>query len=158
MLFLYLSVTLLYILIIITLSTLFHELGHGFFAKIFGGKIITIELGFGRKIASFGIFQIRFIFFWKGLCLYNDLKVNNKMSRCFIHIGGVLFNFFLCIICIFLLQHTRHFSLYLNILLSINSAMVLFNLLPITIGHLNTDGKQLYATIRYGSSSFENKH
>ncbi len=145
----------LYILIIATLSTLVHELGHSFFVKIFGGKLLKIELGFGRKIACFSIFQIRLIFFLNGLYTYKDLKINNKISRCFIHIGGVLFNLFLSIICIFLLQNIRCFSLYLNILLSINLSMFFLNLLPITIGNLNSDGKQLYNTIRYGTSNFE---
>lgn len=50
-----------YPLVILPLVTLIHELGHAFFAKIFGRKVTKISLGlFGKKIFSIGVFEMNY--------------------------------------------------------------------------------------------------
>ena len=86
--------TIITIFIIFPIVTLIHELGHAFFAKLFGAKEIKIELGTGKPLIQTKSFQINQIFYWSGFCYFNldELTKHKKIKRIFILLGGAIFN------------------------------------------------------------------
>lgn len=69
-----------------------HEAGHVFFAWLMGGEKIKVTVGTGKVIATLGLLEIRQYYFWYGLCTFENLKYNKRLSNILIFSGGVLFN------------------------------------------------------------------
>jgi len=150
-------------LVILPLILIIHECGHAFFAKLFGGKVTNITIGYGKKIYSKGILEIKLWYFINGFCSYKDLKTNSKASKIIIILGGIIFNVFsmaLVFIPAFILypsyniDNTVVLASIFHTFLEFSLMFVVFNSLPIKIFGMNSDGLQLYQLIRYGKSSF----
>ncbi|HEY4551976.1 MAG TPA: hypothetical protein VIG80_02165 [Bacillaceae bacterium] len=73
------------------LVALIHSAGHLFFAKLFGGKIRLI-LGRGKPLVHWPAFEIRLLYFVDSRCHYGKLRVDNRLTHCLVHAGGILFN------------------------------------------------------------------
>jgi hypothetical protein len=72
--------------------TILHELGHFFFAKLFGGKVI-VHIGTGNVLFKIGSIRIRKLYFYDGWCEY--ITVSNrtgKIEKALVYLGGSLFN------------------------------------------------------------------
>jgi membrane-associated protease RseP (regulator of RpoE activity) len=72
--------------------TILHELGHFFFAKLFGGKVI-VHIGTGNVLFKIGSLRIRKLYFYDGWCEY--ITVSNrtgKIEKALVYLGGSLFN------------------------------------------------------------------
>lgn len=100
--------------LLIFFIVLFHELGHLFFSKIFGYKIISISL------YPFG-----------GIIKYESLINSNTYKDFLIYFGGIIFQLILFLV--FLLFFEMGFlSLYTyKLFLSYNFSIMIFNLIPI---------------------------
>lgn len=130
------------LLIILPFSILIHELGHAFFAKVFGAEITKICIGTGRKLLGFKKFEIRIGFCFGGECIFTYIKKNNIFSRILVHLGGVLFNAISAALLYFILiLHLLPSTFITNIFILTQVYMLILNLLPFTIKGLDTDGK-----------------
>ncbi|MBM7646206.1 membrane-associated protease RseP (regulator of RpoE activity) [Scopulibacillus daqui] len=140
------------ILLLLPLTSLIHELGHAFFGKMFGGKVVEISLGYGPSLFKLGIFNInKFYFFW-GYCRV-ILPDNNRISKFLFHIGGVLFNFlFLFFLYVLRVVFNVH-SDYIGNLNIINFVMIMTCLIPINyFDNTPSDGKRLLEIIKKDSA------
>ena len=97
----------LYYSLIIVFIVFFHEIGHVFFARLFGFKVVEIELfpfGGNTKI---------------------DKKLNNNIFvDILISLGGVIFQFFIFILC-------KQGVIKSSVINYYNVSIMLFNLLPV---------------------------
>lgn len=142
------------ILVILPVILLIHEFGHISFVKFYGGKITNLTLGNGKKILSVGIFDIRIFYFLSGKFTYDNLKVATKTSKAFILLGGLIFNI-ISIICAYWTAYifNIHNNIIINLFLQYSIIFTILNSLPIKLNKMNTDGKQLYQLLKFGSSS-----
>ncbi|MRX73105.1 hypothetical protein GJU40_13230 [Bacillus lacus] len=140
------------LLIVLPLVALVHQLGHIFFAWLFGGKVSFI-LGRGRTLLKIGFLEIKTVYFIDSFCHYEDLAVDNKLTHSLVYAGGVIFN----IVSVFILNSIilagyldpkmyfyqyAYFSVY----------YAFFAVLPIQYGENHpSDGKALYDVIKYGT-------
>ena len=69
-----------------------HELGHAFFVKIFGGKILSIGFGTGEHLIQIKKFFIKKNSWLSGRIFWSSKKVMNNIKQFFIDIGGPLIN------------------------------------------------------------------
>jgi Zn-dependent protease len=74
------------------IAVLIHELGHAFFVKLFGEKIISIGFGTGEKIV-----QIKKFYVAKDSILFGKIRWDrsselNVYQSFFLYFGGILFN------------------------------------------------------------------
>ncbi|WP_078380510.1 zinc metalloprotease [Sutcliffiella halmapala] len=78
--------------LVLPLVTIIHELGHYFFAKIFGGKVI-VHIGTGNELFRIGAIRIRKLYFYDGWCEYITIsKRAAKVEKALVYLGGSLFN------------------------------------------------------------------
>ncbi|MFE7062721.1 hypothetical protein ACFVAD_11270 [Sutcliffiella sp. NPDC057660] len=78
--------------LVLPMVTILHELGHFFFAKLFGGKVI-VHIGTGNILFKIGSLRIRKLYFYDGWCEY--ITVSNragKIEKALVYLGGSLFN------------------------------------------------------------------
>ena len=130
--------------------SLLHEAGHVFFAWLMGAKKVRVSIGTGDVIFSIGMLEIRKYYFWYGLCTFENLKRNQRLSNILIFFGGALFNSLGAIAVIALIENKvlepniityqfTYFSLY----------YVFFALLPMPYPDGNySDGKVILDLIR----------
>ncbi|MGD6775152.1 MULTISPECIES: site-2 protease family protein [Bacillaceae] len=86
--------------LVLPIVTIIHELGHYFFAKLFGGKVI-VHIGTGNVLFKFGSIRIRKLYFYDGWCEYISIsKKASKLDKILVYLGGSIFN----ILSIFLLN------------------------------------------------------
>ncbi|MGM0835318.1 MAG: hypothetical protein ACQEV7_04110 [Bacillota bacterium] len=79
--------------LVLPMVTILHELGHFFFAKLFGGKVI-VHIGTGNVLFKIGSLRIRKLYFYDGWCEYITVsKRAGKMEKALVYLGGSLFNF-----------------------------------------------------------------
>lgn len=151
-------------LIMLPLILLIHECGHAFFAKLFGGKVTDITIGYGKLIYSKGILNIKSWYFVYGHCFWKDLKTNSKISKILIILGGIIFNVlsmafvfipYLILYPKYNIDDTVVFATIFHTFLEYSFSFVVFNLIPfrIPIFRMDNDGLQLYKLIKYGYSN-----
>ncbi|MBS4202684.1 hypothetical protein KHA88_01145 [Bacillus sp. FJAT-49754] len=133
-----------------------HSAGHFFFAKIFEGKT-NIVLGKGRSICSFGIFELRLLYFVDSESYYQELKIDNRLTHCLVYAGGVIFNGLFIILvntAIYYGYLPKHQFFYQFVYFSLY--YIFFALLPIQYGkdHV-TDGKAIWNIIKNGKPTAE---
>lgn len=128
-----------------------HSLGHLFFAKIFGGQI-KLSLGKGKTLFSFGILEIRLLYFFDSECHYQQLKIDNKISHSLVHAGGIIFNIIAIVLvntAIYAGLFSKHIFFYQFVYFSVY--YIFFALLPIKYGKYHySDGKAILTIIRTG--------
>ncbi len=137
---------------------LIHELGHAFFNFIFGGKTKKIVIGKGKRLFSIGILEIRRWYFYSGQCSVKSPENDSKPLTIIMLLGGVLFQLFTGIILLLLVKLgiIEHGN-WLDVFLSFSFVMAVSAIIPITYPDgMNSDGKQIYQTIRYGTSQLYN--
>ncbi|TFE02087.1 hypothetical protein [Jeotgalibacillus salarius] len=132
-------------------TSLVHQLGHSFFAKIFGGSA-EFSLGRGRRLFKFGKVSVHAIYFLDSFCKYTKLKYSNRFTNTLVHLGGVIFNIGSILLInlliiqdiigpdIFFYQYA-YFSLY----------FAAFSLLPVNFGGGKySDGYAAFRILKYG--------
>lgn len=142
------------IFFILPIVTLIHELGHVCIAKLLGCRIKRIVIGKGKSLLKLGCIEIRRFYFDFGWYETYDLA-DKKSGRVMVHIGGVLFNLISLLVAVLLVYNNMiesHWTLRIFILTS--TYVIIASLLPITYGGMNSDGKQIYQTVKYGKSVF----
>ncbi|MBM7619172.1 membrane-associated protease RseP (regulator of RpoE activity) [Bacillus tianshenii] len=78
--------------LVLPMVTILHELGHFFFAKLFGGKVI-VHIGTGNVLFKIGSLRIRKLYFYDGWCEYITVsKRAGKIEKALVYLGGSLFN------------------------------------------------------------------
>lgn len=140
---------LLALLILYPLVTFIHELGHAFFAWIFGGEF-NLSLGRGKKVLHIGPFNLHRMYFLDAFCNYSKLKWNNRLTHLFVHAGGVLFNLG-SVFVLNLLIHKGYIEPHdLFVQYSYFSVwLATFSLIPVDYGDGNySDGLSIYRIIR----------
>lgn len=116
----------------------------------FGGRIVRISMGSGMPVISIGKFQIRNLYFTGCGYVYDGLKNPSLFKKILISSAGIILSFlefiilFLCITnnIIPSTELIRYILAYIAL-----SAVV--NILPITIGNTETDGKYIYMLIKH---------
>lgn len=130
---------------IIPLTTLIHEFGHFFCARICRAENISIMVGFGRELIRFRYSQYSISFHILPLGGVTLFELNESISRwrvVFISFGGPILNGLIGFMLI--TQFQAHSELYIsNWLLWLalfNLWMSIINLFPIKIGTFSSDG------------------
>lgn len=78
--------------LVLPMVTIIHEMGHYFFARLFGGKVI-VHIGTGNVLFDLGSIRIRKLYFYDGWCEYISLgKKATKLEKVFVYLGGSIFN------------------------------------------------------------------
>ena len=131
-------------LFIFPFITLIHELGHTFFLKLSGGKLLELSIGKGEVLWKYKLFYLRVAYFAGGHVVAKDIEALGKFQRSLFYLGGVLFNLVSAVI----LDLATGFELgvfrnYLDSFIFVSYLTVLINLLPMTTIVGDTDGKQL---------------
>ncbi|RSD29448.1 hypothetical protein [Mesobacillus subterraneus] len=129
-----------------------HELGHSFFAWLFGGKF-SFSLGRGKRIIKTGPFSLNSMYFLDAFCEYEELKFNNRLTHFLVHAGGVIFNLGSVLLLNLLISYGvlephdifvrySYFSVWL----------ATFSLVPVDYGNGNySDGLAIYKVIRHNN-------
>lgn len=145
--------------LVLPIISIMHEGGHVFFAWLFGGKNIKVSVGSGKPVFKKGILEIRKYYFWYGVCMFEDLRINNRWTNILIFFGGSLFNLLGVIAVILLVEQEfigtnmftyqfTYFSLY----------YIFFALLPMTYPDGNySDGRIILEFLRNKDYSFAQK-
>lgn len=66
-------------ILLVPICTFIHELGHALFVKLFGGKVIQVEIGTGPVLFQIGSVAFKRMFFLGGFCIFewpNGKKVS----------------------------------------------------------------------------------
>ncbi len=120
---------------------IFHEFGHLFFAKIFGGKPKRIILGYANLVTTMKVAGIKIYVKKKllrgGLAFstFSDDK-KSKIQKLFHHAGGFLTNFILALIFYLIFGYEKHFmgleqlKSLPNIFITVNFLLGVANLIP----------------------------
>lgn len=140
-------------LIVFPTVSFIHQLGHSFFAVVFGGRA-SFSLGRGRKLFCIGPISVHAIYFLDSFCEYSPLKWNNRFTHSVVHLGGVIFNVG-SILFINLLIVTDligpHMFFYQYAYFSVYFAA--FSLLPVSFGGSRySDGLAFYRILKHGES------
>ncbi|MBZ9634874.1 site-2 protease family protein [Clostridium sp. FP1] len=157
--FMHLKEILIGIFVLMPIIILIHELGHVFFAKLFGAKIKNIVIGSGKTVLTLGKLKIKTVYFYRGAFTVDKLG-NSKFKKIFVLLGGALFNIASCLIIIILfnlnvISQTNLFAVFINF----SFFAAVFSIIPMTYGNENNDGLQVYQVIKKGTSDFyNNKH
>ncbi|KKI92869.1 membrane protein [Bacillus sp. SA1-12] len=126
------------------LVTIIHQVGHLFFAKLFGCNV-DIHIGTGNLLCRIGPFYIRKVYFFDGWCKYKALhqKRNGRVKWVLVYLGGSIFNI-LTIILVnsLILQNILNPNIFLYQFVYFSVYFVFFSLFPadLTSGCPN-DGK-----------------
>jgi hypothetical protein len=136
--------------LVLPIISFVHELGHVFFAWLMGGKNIKVTIGSGNVLFRVGMLEVRKYYFWYGLCTFDNLKRNKRLSNIIIFSGGPIFNTLTALLVIYQVEarviepnvvtyQFTYFSLY----------YVFFALLPMPYPDGNqSDGKVILDLIR----------
>ena len=133
---------------------LIHELGHAFFNFIFGGKTKKIVIRKGKRLFSIGILEIRRWYFYSGQCSVKSPENDSKPLTIIMLLGGVLFQLFTGIILVLLVKlGIIEYGNWLDVFLNFSLFMAVSAIIPVTYpDNTNSDGKQIYQIIKYGTS------
>ncbi|MCD7035267.1 hypothetical protein LRR81_13550 [Metabacillus sp. GX 13764] len=139
--------------LVLPLAAIVHQMGHTFFALLFGGKG-CFTVGRGKTIVKLGVVKIKHLYFLDSFCEYENLKYDSRYAHALVYLGGPLFNL-LSVLGInslinagfleanqFLYQFS-YFSVY----------FVFFALFPVKYSeHHSTDGRAIYDVLKYGKT------
>lgn len=135
--------------IVLPLVTILHQLGHMFFATLFGGKV-NMHLGTGKVLFKIGPLHIRRLYFYEGYFEY--VAIANRESRwqlILIYLGGSMFN----ILSILLLNGLILFreidpNIFTYQFVYFSFYFVFFSLFPVWHGEYPSDGMAVWNIIR----------
>jgi hypothetical protein len=140
---------LLALLILSPFVAFIHELGHAFFAWVFGGEF-KFSLGRGKKVFHIGPFSLHRMYFLDAFCYYSKLKWNNRLTHLLVHAGGIIFNLG-SVLMLNLLIHLGYIEPHdLFVRYSYFSVwLATFSLIPVDYGNGNySDGLSIYRILR----------
>ncbi|MGM7723682.1 site-2 protease family protein [Metabacillus sp. Hm71] len=130
--------------LVFPLVTIIHQIGHLFFAKLFGCHV-DIHIGTGNMLCKIGPFYIRKLYFFDGWCKYKALhqKKNGKAKRIFVYLGGSIFNIAAIILVNgLILQEILHPNIVLYQFVYFSVYYVFFSLFPTDLSNgCPSDGK-----------------
>lgn len=136
--------------LVLPVISFLHEAGHVFFAWLMGGRNIKVTIGSGDVLFRAGMLEVRKYYFWYGLCTFDNLKRNKRLSNILIFSGGALFNAMAAVAVVYFIEHNMlepgmltyqftYFSLY----------YIFFALLPMPYPDGSySDGKVIFDLIR----------
>lgn len=138
-------------ILLVPICTFIHELGHALFVKLFGGKVIQVEIGTGPVLFQIGSVAFKRMFFVGGFCIFewpNGKKVS-KFEEFLVFFGGVAMNALLIVILYFLRVHFHIKSDIIGHLNFINFFMIILCLVPFKLSIQNnrqiiSDGKRIF--------------
>ncbi|MBS8263153.1 hypothetical protein DYI25_01730 [Mesobacillus boroniphilus] len=141
---------LLALLFIYPVVSLVHEMGHSFFAWMFGGKF-SFSLGRGKNIFKKGPFSLNSMYFLDAFCEYEQLKWNNRLTHFLVHAGGVIFNLGSVLLLNLLISQGVLEPHIIFVRFSYFSVwLATFSLVPVDYGNGNySDGLSIYHVLRY---------
>ncbi len=134
------------LLIFCPFNSIIHELGHVFFVKLFGGKITSIEIGYGNVWFRFWKWKIRQYFFMYGSMTFKEdsLTINNRAARLLIDAGGILANIGMLILVISLFNHYAPGSFIKGYYIGFTATLLISVLIPYSLPDgTDSDGKSL---------------
>lgn len=129
--------------------TFIHELGHGFFVKLFRGEIIRIGFGTGENVFQIKKFHIGSQLKWQGYIQFTFPEKISRNKEILVLLGGVLFNFTTGAVIWFIVSLYDIASTLLGLSITISFMMVIINLLPLTFSDGTvSDGKQILTLLK----------
>ncbi|WP_019415394.1 hypothetical protein [Paenisporosarcina sp. TG20] len=135
--------------LVLPLVTIVHQLGHMFFAHIFGGRV-NMHIGSGKILIKVGPLHIRRLYFYDGWCEFITLtKRGLKWQLILIYAGGSIFNIGSILILnglIFFREIDPNIFLYQFVYFSFY--FVFFSLFPVWHGENPSDGMAVWNLIR----------
>ena len=137
------------VFIFMPIITLIHELGHVFFAKIFGAEIKKIVIGSGKTFLTLGKFEVKTMYFNYGYFQADKLG-NSKFKKVITLLGGIIFNLASCLIIIILLYiDILSKNDLINIFIGFSLYTIIAALIPIKyFNDKNSDGLQICRIIK----------
>lgn len=138
-------------LIVFPTVSLVHQLGHSFFAIIFGGSA-SFSLGRGRKLFSIGPVDVHSIYFLDSFCEYTPLKWNNRFTHTMVHLGGVIFNIgSILLINLLIINNVIDPDIFFYQYAYFSVYFAAFSLLPVSFGEKKySDGLAVVRILKYG--------
>ncbi|MCP3026447.1 site-2 protease family protein [Halobacillus sp. A5] len=140
---------LIYMFILFPIVSIVHEFGHAFFAKLFSQKIEEISIGMGKVIFEKDLLSIKSAYFAFGWVTLNE-DMEGKMTKfqtSLFLLGGIIFNLATAVILdIFTGYEFFYFRNYVDSFIFLSYLQVL-NLLPVTLIHGESDGKQMISRV-----------
>lgn len=131
-----------------------HELGHGFFIRIFGGKIDLIGFGSGPVLIKFKKFVIGKKLILTGRIEWNIEKTLSVHQRFLISFGGIFFNIVTATI-VWIFVDVRFADFYRGFIIY-SYLIAIASLIPLTYSDgVKSDGLKLFELIK-GKSSMRN--
>lgn len=125
-----------------------HELGHGFFVKLFLGEIIRIGFGTGKNVFKIKKFHIGTQFKWHGYIQYNFPEKISFNKEILVILGGFLFNFITRLI-IWMVVLYYDIATLLGLSITVSFMLVIIKLLPLSFSDGTvSDGKQIVTLLR----------
>jgi len=149
---------LLVLLIISPLVTIIHELGHITAVKIFKHELSRVRIGSGKSIFSIGKVSVGMFFFHTGSFHYKRGRAHHPVQKIIIMLAGPLANLMTALIAYAIMINFEMTTFIRNIVLNdffiLSIYMTVINLLPVSFGKTNTDGKQILDLLRSGESKY----
>lgn len=129
---------------ILPFTTLLHELGHFFAAKLCNAQNITVRIGSGKEMLKFKSGDTLFVFHmlpFGGYTVYELLKPTD-LNFLIVSLGGPLLNGFVALLLLFPgFGHGTHLiTIWFQWLALFNLWMCVFNIIPFKLTSYYSDG------------------
>ncbi|MDP5274150.1 site-2 protease family protein [Chengkuizengella axinellae] len=141
---------LLHFMLSVFLVHLVHELGHAYFAKLFGAKVNEISIGTGPAMIHIKKLTFRLGLLLGGYCYWEEKHNLSVVRISIIHLGGIIFNLISASF-ILMLMSTFQFPGYKDFLMFVlySYALVILNGIPYRFGLIKSDGWQVIEIFVY---------
>jgi len=135
--------------LVMPIVTIFHQLGHMFFARIFGGHV-NMHIGSGKLLTKIGRLHIRRLYFYDGWCEYIALaKKEKRWQLILVYSGGSIFNLIsILLVNGLILMNEIEPGIFLYQFVYFSFYFVFFSLFPIWHGENPSDGMAVLNLIR----------
>lgn len=137
-------------LLFTVIGIIFHELGHAFMFKVFGGRVTFIKLGMGRQLFSFKIGKtkvaIHWLLYYAGVFGHLNKFSHFRIKLKVILLGGIIVNLALALVGHISAGLSFNWLQEVNLgsLIAIANYHLLLNaIIPFKIGKLKSDGYRI---------------
>ena len=131
-----------FLIIVVPVSMLVHELGHAFGAILIGAASVSIQLGIGRKVLSLKFGKVRLtirLIPWFGAYTKSMLRAEtSNLKGALIPAGGPIIS--MAVFAILLLSYIEWTTEWLSFALLFNGWLAIVNTIPFRLGKKQSDG------------------
>ena len=141
--------------LVLPIVTLVHQLGHMFFARLFGGRV-NVHIGTGKVLTKIGPLHIRRLYFYDGWCEYVTIaKKKIRWQLILVYLGGSIFNLAsILIVNGWVLMNGMEEGIFVYQFVYFSFYFLFFSLFPVWRGDDPSDGMAVWNLLR--KKPFEN--